>query len=238
MSLHHSPSIVTDGLILYLDAANQKSYSGSGLVWNDLSSNNINGTFAASPTVSNGFATFIQGSSQIVTFPNDSKLHFLNTSPFTLECMLRINTLTAPSTFRRVMQREGNPGSGRDGYTFWINGASNGTSLQFRLERFVLGSAVIIGIDLPFPGDGSSWNHWVISYSGSQLRMYRNANLVAGPTTDTRTITNTTTSFVVGSGGSTNTIGGDISYAKVYSKELSATEIQQNFNALRGRFGL
>ena len=42
MSFHHSPRITTDGLILYLDAANTKSYSGSGTVWTDLSGNGVN----------------------------------------------------------------------------------------------------------------------------------------------------------------------------------------------------
>jgi len=36
MSLNHSPSIVTDGLVLCLDAANQRSYPKSGTTWSDL----------------------------------------------------------------------------------------------------------------------------------------------------------------------------------------------------------
>ena len=42
MALHHSPRVVTDGLILCLDAASKESYSGSGTVWRDLSSNGNN----------------------------------------------------------------------------------------------------------------------------------------------------------------------------------------------------
>lgn len=44
MALAHSPKIVTDGLVLCLDAGNVKSYPGSGTVWNDLSGNDNNGT--------------------------------------------------------------------------------------------------------------------------------------------------------------------------------------------------
>lgn len=44
MALAHNPKIVTDGLVLCLDAANPKSYPGSGTVWSDLSGNGNNGT--------------------------------------------------------------------------------------------------------------------------------------------------------------------------------------------------
>jgi hypothetical protein len=44
MALSHSPSIVTDGLVLCLDAGNPKSYPGSGTTWTDLSGNGNNGT--------------------------------------------------------------------------------------------------------------------------------------------------------------------------------------------------
>jgi hypothetical protein len=44
------PNIVTDGLVLYLDAANQKSYPGTGTTWNDLSGNGNNGTLVNGPT--------------------------------------------------------------------------------------------------------------------------------------------------------------------------------------------
>ena len=44
MALAHSPKIVTDGLVLCLDAGNPKSYPGSGTTWYDLSGNGNNGT--------------------------------------------------------------------------------------------------------------------------------------------------------------------------------------------------
>jgi hypothetical protein len=50
MSLIHSPRIVTDGLVLCLDAGNPKSYTGSGTTWTDLSGNGNNGTLTNSPT--------------------------------------------------------------------------------------------------------------------------------------------------------------------------------------------
>lgn len=53
MALHHSPSIVTSGLVLCLDAANVKSYPGTGTTWFDISGNGNNGTIDASGFVYN-----------------------------------------------------------------------------------------------------------------------------------------------------------------------------------------
>lgn len=54
MSLGHGAGIVRSGLVLHLDAANRKSYPGSGTVWTDLSGLENNGTLNNSPTINNG----------------------------------------------------------------------------------------------------------------------------------------------------------------------------------------
>jgi hypothetical protein len=66
MGFNYSPKIVTDGLVLYLDAANSKSYPGSGTTWGDLSRSQNNGALVNGPTFSsanNGILTF-NGSNQ------------------------------------------------------------------------------------------------------------------------------------------------------------------------------
>jgi hypothetical protein len=63
MALQHSPSIVTNGLILCLDAANPRSYSGTGTVWNDVSGRDNHHTIAGAPTFSNGRFT-LNGTTQ------------------------------------------------------------------------------------------------------------------------------------------------------------------------------
>ena len=52
MTTSYSPLIVTDGLVMYLDAANPKSYPGTGTTWTDISRNNNNGTLTNGPTFS------------------------------------------------------------------------------------------------------------------------------------------------------------------------------------------
>ena len=56
MAFRYSPKIVTDGLVLSVDAANKKSYPGSGTTWYDLSGNAINGTLTNGPTFDIGRA--------------------------------------------------------------------------------------------------------------------------------------------------------------------------------------
>jgi hypothetical protein len=69
MALAHSPSIVTSGLVLCLDAANPKSYPGSGTTWTDLSGNGNNGTLVNGPTYSsvNGGSIVFDGSNDYIS---------------------------------------------------------------------------------------------------------------------------------------------------------------------------
>lgn len=83
MSLSHSPKIVTDGLVLCLDAANQKSYQGSGTNWKSLAKTNSNFTLANSPTFSDGSFLFdgindyaSSTTSNFLKWENWSKLSF------------------------------------------------------------------------------------------------------------------------------------------------------------------
>ena len=71
MALAHSPRIVTDGLVLHLDAANTKSYSGSGTDWKDFSGKDNDTTLVNSPTYSSNNAGYFNfdGSNDSVTLP-------------------------------------------------------------------------------------------------------------------------------------------------------------------------
>jgi len=68
--------------------------------------------------------------------------------------------------------------------------------------------------------------------------MYRNGSLVSGPVSDTRSITNNTATLSLANQGGPNSIGGDFASIKVYNVALSASDVRQNFNALRARYGV
>ena len=79
MGLNYNPTIVPDGLVMYLDPANSRSYSGSGNTWYDLSGNSLNATLVSSPsyTTSNIGTFVLDGSSNYFTLPNNSILSFV-----------------------------------------------------------------------------------------------------------------------------------------------------------------
>ena len=76
MALAHSPRIVTDGLVLALDAGNAKSYPGSGTAWTDLSGNSNNGTLTNGSTYSSvdGGAIVFDGSDDYVVSSNNTNI--------------------------------------------------------------------------------------------------------------------------------------------------------------------
>jgi hypothetical protein len=76
MAVNYSPKIITDGLVLYLDAANTRSYPGSGTVWSDLSRGGNNGTLRNGPTFNsgNGGSIVFDGVNDYASFPNNTNL--------------------------------------------------------------------------------------------------------------------------------------------------------------------
>ena len=76
MAFRYSPKIVTDGLVLALDAANHKSYPGSGTAINDLTANNTNGTLTNGPTFNSGNAGSIEfdATNDFILLPGASSL--------------------------------------------------------------------------------------------------------------------------------------------------------------------
>ena len=94
MGFYRGPKIVTDGLVLALDAANPLSYPGSGTNWNDLSGNNYNASLINSPTYnSNSFFSF-NGLDTYASF-DYTGLYLPPTTDRTLEIWTRINNYPA-----------------------------------------------------------------------------------------------------------------------------------------------
>lgn len=116
MGIAYNTSIVRDGLVLHLDAANVKSYSGSGTVWNDLSGNGNDGTLTNGPLYSagnNGYFTF-DGSNDFIS-TNNYSLDF-GTDSFTLAIWFK----TSNNTQRGKIINKGQSGSfpvGAKGYS-------------------------------------------------------------------------------------------------------------------------
>jgi hypothetical protein len=80
------------------------------------------------------------------------------------------------------------------------------------------------------------WHHIVVVYTGSQLTLYRNGNLI-GTVNDTRNITNNNKSLWVGR-RSGNYFSGNIATSRVYSIALTVDQVKENYSAIRRRFDI
>jgi len=213
MGIAYNPRIVTDGLVLSLDAANTKSYPGSGTTWTDLSGNGNNGTLVNGPTYSgsNGGVIVLDGVNDYIDIPIN-----LSTSNYTIMGAARYVTVGG-----RTFSAKNNN---------WLMGHWGGTTENYFAEGWV--SSV---------GAGAADTNWRIyaatgNYAGDSWAMYVNGQLSTGPNNGGGAGPN---GFAVGSVfGSGEFSNSHISNLIVYNRVLTAAEIQQNFNALRSRYGI
>lgn len=229
MGIAYNPQIVMNGLVLCLDAANTKSYPGTGATWNDLSGNGNNGTLDAdvSYNVANQ-GTMLFGSSNTageVTFPRDNFI--FGSGDFSITIWANPSTIETYDTLYEM-------GYYTDGILFRPNGGTvevyMGYSLSGGGNRGYTHSRSI-----------GRWDHYTLIRQSGVVRVYINAVQIG---TDWANTANLTLATVVNCkiGSSTHTGGqrwnGYISNFQIYNRSITQQEIQQNFNATRGRYGI
>ena len=229
--------IVRSGLVLDLDAGMNASYNGSGTTWIDLSGNGNNGTLVNTPTYnSSGYFDFDYTQSESISFNSSSSLQFLNRSPYTLESWVYPTRNPGASNWTGIFDREDTSTGSRDGYNLYFLGSA-GTDTFFTTERFVAGTNNNTFVTLNQSVSVNNWSHIVATYDGTTLTLYRNGTSVGTPATSTGNISNTSKTLTIGVRGG-QYFGGRISNAKIYNAALSASQVLQNYNALKHRFGL
>ena len=225
MATNYNPSIVTDGLVLCLDAANTKSYSGSGTTWTDVSGKGYDGTLTNGPTFSSNYGgnIVLDGSNDFVTGVHNSELNLRN--DVTVECWFRRTGGT--SNWVRIL---GKGNSSNRTYGLWYHVNSN----YFLYQRYGPSNINVmptISVVL------NEWYHMVGTSSGSTHTLYLNGVKV-GTGSLSQTFHSSTDPYKVGSfDGSYHHIG-DVSNCRIYNRGLSEAEVKQNYNAHKGRFGL
>ncbi len=235
MGVFSGPEINEDGLVLALDAANTKSYpSSGGSTWYDLSGNGNNGTITNATFNSDGYFAF-DGSGDYVSFASASELQFLNRSPYTMEVWMYPTSNPGANTWTGIFNREDNSSGSRDGYNIYLNGGID--TFYLATERFQSGTNNSIGYGYNNSDLLNIWSHIVATYDGTTLKLYRNG-VQLNSATSTGNITNTTKALEIGRRGTGSYFIGRLTGQKIYKKALTAAEVKQNFNALRGRFGI
>ena len=221
-------NIVISGLTMYLDAANPKSYVSGSTFWNDISQRGLVGTLTNSPTFSNtkvGSIVFdgVDDYIDIPTSPivNDSY------NNWTIDVWMRPSTQTSrfisPNsgglfqfiTYDTVNQR------------IILNIAETNLGANIRLRTTPVSSMLIY-----------RWSMLTISINNLSIKFYING-ILTNTYTETINIASWEGAWRLGQRyNNTFWYLGEIAMVKTYSRELSSSEVLQNYNATKSRFGL
>jgi len=237
-----APPIITNGLVLNLDAANNKSYPGTGTAWRDLSGNNNTGTLTNGPTFNslNGGSIVLDGTNDYIGWTTLPSVKWQNWNSLTIDCVFKLTSYVGNTSGRQYL------------FDFRDNGGVNGA-----LGCFYDGSInTPLGFKLFYNTVGTSYEETLITtFSLNSIIHYQ---FTFDKTTSTNNIkhyingVNIFNRSVVINSNTTNNgrvwIGrfssggyqwnGNIYSFKAYNRTLSSSEIQQNYNALKSRFNL
>lgn len=221
-------SVVTDGLVLYLDAANYKSYPGSGTAWSDLTINNNNGTLTNGPTFSSanggsivfdGVDDYVSGSSFTPNFTNKTLSAWVKLNSVSQQGGGVINIQSDSGTiFDAIVYNETNSGWGFGSNSFlrttWSGVKETSTN---------------------------NWVNILATYQNNNYNLYRNGVVILNTTSYLAYNFNFSSKSLLGyrhTGGTGAFLSANISNAQIYNRALSAGEVLQNYNALKRRFNL
>ena len=235
MAASSGPDVIDTGLVLALDAADRNSYPGSGTTWTDLSGNGNNGTLTNmdGSNYSDGALSF-DGSNEYVNLTESligSNQIQTVTSSYTLEAW--INVRSSSGTDSDAASIIGNASNYGVGMQVGVSNGNPRMNYGFRFTNNFYGSE--------FSYD--TWTHICLSRIHDQsVKAYLNGNLDVSFTSDQLSVPSEQTYNNMRIGNSSPRISGYydgyISNIRVYNKGLTDAEIQQNFNALRGRFSI
>jgi len=233
MSVYGGPDIITDGLVLHLDAANRKSYPGSGTSWNDLSGNGNHGTATSvSHSFSDGGYFYSGGSTGTSKFAVPSSDLQTAGGKITVEVWLKTIVLADAWIFSLQTGTSSNYTNG------WLLRMDNPaydilwTPPAFKYISGANNNGIIL----------NTWQHIVANNDpdNNMFRFFVNGEIRLTTTPSTIDYTGVRDYAYIGAHDQSGFLGMNarISIARVYNRALSANEVQQNYNALKGRFGL
>jgi hypothetical protein len=222
MACNYQGKIVTNGLVLCLDAADKKSYPGTGSTWLDRSGSGNHGTLVNGPTYnsSNGGSIVFDGPSDGVLLPNISP-----TSGLSFNIWIYIDG--SNTSFGSIFA---NWSDGNSGRPYWIGTAANQVTT---IQLYFSGGSVNYLSPVPI----NTWTLLTVTHTGSVCKGYINSvETISFSSSLTTSTNNTSIGFDITR--SNYPFKGKTAQALIYNRALSPQEIQQNFNATRGRFGI
>jgi len=235
MAISYNPSIVVSGLSFCSDAANIKCYNSgiSTTNWNDLTSTVGVGSLTNGATFNSsnlGNITF-DGTNDYISIPNTSNLN------------------PGTGSFSIVVWVNSDPNNGGDGWDMWAAKRSSSTN------GYYIGANATNGVRFGMGNDQSTFintgyisythNTWamftgILNVSANTQTIIRNNNEQSASTTPAGGTYSNSSVLSIGGDFGVNSfyVNGKVAHVAIYNKALTTDEISQNFNALRGRFGI
>ena len=220
MGFYRGPNIVTNGLVLALDAANPKSYPGSGTNVYDLSGRENNSTLnnGATYSTSYGGVFSFDGTNDFLNTGNGADTTFSHTAGWTVQ--FSFNPITFTNTYPGILVKGASSSSG----VLLFYGSTGILVWKHNNTQTVL-------VDMDF----NTWYNIAITYSGTgSVLGYVNGVYIT--TLGSMASTNSSSNLLLGLGDQygNNLLGPFFKY----NRALSAKEIEQNYNVTKTRFGL
>jgi hypothetical protein len=226
MAIAYNTSIVRNGLVLYLDAANVKSYPGSGTAWTDLSGNGNNGTLVNGVgynTNNNGY--FVQDNIDDYISTN----YTLPVSNFTVSMWSQRTS----STYWSMLWAN----------DFWNNATGYIANFDEENTLYFARAGTYPQVNPTIIPNSSNWSYYCFTIdTSSNFNVYYNSTLLNSYTSTITSVTPNTIKIGArhtnNNSGITDTRFGNHGMFSVYNRVLTAAEVSQNFNALRGRYNV
>jgi predicted heme/steroid binding protein len=233
-----APNIVTEGLVLYLDAANTKSYPGSGTTWSDLSRSGNNGTLTNGPTFNsgNGGSIVFDGTNDYVTTTTN-----LGANPLPIHT-ISIWFKTSLASGKKLIGIEDQ----QTGILSTLNDRQIYMGTNGKIYYGVYDTAARTITSISTLTD-NLWHQAVgVCTGANQILLYIDGVLNSSGVGNGYALYTTSyiriANYLVGSTWTNGTFQGyytgNISQTSIYNRALSAQEVLQNYNATKGRFGL
>lgn len=240
MSYSYGKSIVTDGLVFYVDAANDNSYPGTGTTWSDLIEGN-DGTLTNGPTYdsANGGSIDFDGTNDFVRVPDSAALQF-GTGSFTASAWI----YPVSAVDGRIINTRGRGLGGQySGYQFRTG--ESGSNWGFSGCAIDDASGSIKSYTGSYVYPKNSWYYVNMVYNTqNDLKLYVNGSLDGTLTVGAYGSISNSLPTAIGTSVAFNGVegtygqyfGGNISNVSLHNRALTSTEILQNYNALKNRF--
>jgi len=233
MSYNNGPRIVTDQLIYCVDAANVKSYPGSGNTVTDLSKVQGVSTFYAGISAAYDPTRFESDALAITDrmYITHSTISFADAEAYSWDYWIKLSS-GAEQTYHSLA------GSGLSNrWVILYLASASGASWQLRYRDST--STYYNSPSVTTHNIKNNWAHACFTISAARLLTFYVNGIGIGTgnlTTSSFYLTRLMGGYT--SGSNYYPLQGSMAQAKYYRKELSASEVLQNFNATRGRFGI